>query len=204
MAITISAEDIQNARTYMPLEVKDLVASQIAVWCVQPDKPDAQHQSEDAPPMYHEKRGLRHLLMMGVLARFYLRRDFDTEDVTVTDADGHEVDKVPIDYYMSIPAYNEWAGSFVVNQMERLKKNKEISDRVYDLLYDFKAFENMVYGAIRDEADRRNDPVLRASAYFSGSVSPDYLKSMVDELEEIQNRVKGLTSAKTPEVEDNA
>lgn len=204
MAITISAEDIKNARTYMPLEVKDRVAVQIAEWCVQPDKPDAQHPAEDAPPLYHEKRGLRHLLMMGVLARYYLGRDFDSEDVTVTDADGHEVDKIPVDYYMSIPAYNEWASSAVMNQMERLKKNKEISDRVYDILYDFKAFENMVYGAIRDEVERRNDLILRASAYFAGSVSPEDLKSMVDELEEIQNRVKGLTSAAAPEVEDNA
>ena len=56
-----------------------------------------------------------------------------------------------------------------MNQLERLKKaaDKTALNTIFDLLYDYKAIEMMLTGAIRDELEAHNDPFNRAMQYFS-------------------------------------
>ena len=86
---------------------------------------------------------------------------------------------------MQLSEYDDWAGSHVINQLERLKKDKtkKVSNTVYDLLYDYKAFEGMIFGAIRDELEARNDALHRAAAVLC-EITPDMIKNAVGEIRE--------------------
>ena len=195
MAIVITKEDIQSARAYMPLALKAEIASQIAAWCVQPT--EIKDENGDAlPPIWQENRALRQLFVLGVFGRFYLRKDFATQSIKLT-KDGKPVGMQDVDYYMDVDAYDEWAESHVLNQIERLKldkRDKEISDKCYDILYDFKAFEAMTYGAIKDEIEEKNDLVKRAAEYIEVRLSKEYAEGKIAELEtlaaELESRKK--------------
>ena len=177
MAVIITREDVQNARTYMPILMKSQLASQIAIWCTDEAVGSG---NEGVVPLYLENRTKRQLFLYGLLAKWYLKREFECGSALVVD-DGEEKE-VEIDYFMTVESYDEWAGSHVMNQLERLKRDKEISDSVFDILQDFKALEAMIYGAVRDELEVRNDVVRRMSSSISAAITPSDVQGFVDEV----------------------
>ena len=182
MAVIITREDIKNARTYMPILMKTQLASQIAIWCTDEAVGSG---NEGVVPLYTENRTKRQLFLYGLLAKWYLQKEFECGTALIKE-DGEEKE-VEIDYFMTVAAYDEWAGSHVMNQLERLKRDKEISDSVFDILQDFKALEAMLYGAVRDELEVRNDVVRRLNTSLSASISPADIQGFVDEMKSIVN-----------------
>lgn len=188
MAVILTREDIKNARTYMPLLAKVQFAKQIAVWCTE-EAPGSGGEGE--VPLYIENRAKRQLFLYGLLARWYLRRDFTCGSALVT-RDG-ETEELEVDYYMSLDAYDEWGESHVMNQLERLKRDKEISDRVFDLLQDFKALEAMIYGAVRDELEVRNDFMRRFGRGMAAAITPAEIQGLVEQIKEFTDqRMSGV------------
>lgn len=181
MAVIITREDIQNARSYMPLLMKTQLARQIAVWCTD----EAEGSGDEGEvPFYTENRAKRQLFLYGLLARWYLKRDFECGSAQIT-KDG-ETEDLEVDYYMTVDAYDEWAGSHVMNQLERLKRDKEIADKVFDILQDFKALEALIYGAVRDELEVRNDIIRRFGKSVAASITPGEVQSLMDQIKAIQ------------------
>ena len=177
MAVTITESDISKASTYVPIEAKKGVARIIALFCVEPAA------DMGGAPVYRENRKFRQMFLMGILAEMYLHRDYHLQRVKLGE-DGEEQD---VRLLMQESEYDEWAASHVVNQLERLKKDKtkKVSNTVYDLLYDYKAFENMIFGAIRDELEARNDPLRRAAAVLC-EITPDMIKTALAGVRETQ------------------
>lgn len=168
-AITITESDIAKASTYVPIEAKNGIARIVATFCVEPT------DGMGDAPVYRENRKIRQMFLMGILAELYLHRDYHVQKVKVGEADEQEVRLL-----MQISEYDEWAESHVINQLERLKKDKtkKVSNTVYDLLYDYKAFEGMIFGAIRDELEARNDPLRRAAEALC-VITPEMIKTAV-------------------------
>ena len=183
MAVTITKQDILNANTYMPLGMKTQLARQIAQWCMEEEPGEA-----GTPSIWRESRARRQLFFYGLFGRFYLKKDFACGTVEYIE-DG-ETKETEIDYFMTVAEYDEWAGSHVMNQLERLKRDKEISDRIYDLLYDLKALEGTIYGAVRDELEKRNDPVKRLSMMVAAETGTAYLKSNLAEINDLARRME--------------
>lgn len=173
--ITITESDLAKASTYVPIEAKNGIARIVATFCVEPV------DGTGAVPVYRENRKLRQMFLMGILAELYLHRDYHIQKVTV-DETGEEQD---VRLLMQLSDYDEWAESHVINQLERLKKDKtkKVSNTVYDLLYDYKLFESMIFGAIRDELEARNDPLRRAAAVLC-EITPDMIKATVETIRE--------------------
>ena len=180
MAIILTKEDIQNARTYMPITMKRVLTRQVAVWCVDEEKGEP---GAEAPPLFRENRERRQLFLYGLLARWYLQKDFacGTADLV---KDGAVVEQ-EVDYYMAPADYDEWAGSHVMNQLERLKRDKDIADRIYDLLYDFRALEALSYGAVKDELARKNDLCERLMRCVGQASDPEQMKKTLAEIAEL-------------------
>lgn len=180
-AITITEEEVANASTYVSLESKAEISKIIAIFCVEPVK------SEDGLVVYRENRKLRQMFMMGILAEMYLHREYKMQTVKL---EGDEEAK-EVRLLMDLDDYDVWASSHVMNQLERLKKDKtkKVSNYVYDLLYDYKAFENFVYGAIRDEIEKQNDPMRRAMALLGAALTPENLKAMKEAASEITKQI---------------
>ena len=128
---------------------------------------------------------------MGILATM-LNRAFALQAVTVRgDESGEERH---LAWCMDEDVYTEWASSHVMNQLERMKKSKdtELVNRVFDFLYDYKAIEMMLSGAIRDELEINNDVFNRAMRYFTVAATQSAVNSLMDgELKNLIEARKG-------------
>ena len=184
--VTITPEDIEKARTYMPIGHKAAVTELMAQLCVRYVENEAHGADMQLPARAVEDRATRAQCLMGILAGWYFHKDFPTAGVSYRGEDGSLVTK-PIACCMDTATLDEWAGSHVINQLERLKKEKKAANKVYDLLYDFRAFELMLNGAIRDELDKRNDPALRMSEMMAVQVSPEAMQQTFRALMDMRN-----------------
>lgn len=180
-AITITEEEVANAATYVALESKVEIAKIIAIFCSEPTT------DEDGFVMYRENRKLRQMFLMGILAEMYLHREYKKQAVKTSDSE----EPKEVRLLMDLDDYDAWASSHVMNQLERLKKDKtkKVSNYVYDLLYDYKAFENIIYGAIRDELERQNDPLRRAMISLKAAITPENVKALKETAEEITKQI---------------
>ena len=176
--INITAEDIKAAASHTPLSTKESLTRAIAELCIEP----VEVKADDAtplPPLFRENRKLRMQFQMGLLASL-LGRGYAQQTVRVRTEEGF--DERPLACCMDEDEYQKWASSHVMNQLERLKKNKEaeVVNTVFDFLYDYKAMEVMLMGAIKDALEVRNDPFNRAMQYFGTSAIQSAMDSMVD------------------------
>jgi hypothetical protein len=180
--ITITEEDIAKVTTYVPLETKISIANIIAAFCV--EKAD---NSENSDGLYRENRKLRQMFLMGILAEMYLHKDYKLQTVKLSeDGEAQEVRLL-----MDLDEYDRWASSHVMNQLERLKKDKtkKASNLMYDLLFDYKAFEGIVFGAIRDTLEAKNDILRRATAALSEAWTPETAKTAARAIKEIGSEI---------------
>lgn len=188
MALTIKIEekDIEQASSFVPVSQKYVVAALAAKICVE-TVPKKQNPWPEAPDRFRENRMLRHMVMMGILAKFYLNKEFEPAEISYG-VKGKKRQQSQVDFMMDGQTYDEWAGSHVINQLERLKKSKEraTADKVFDILYDYKAFENMVFGAIRDELELRNDVCGRLGALLSVQVTPADMQRLIEEVKAME------------------
>lgn len=196
MAIEITKEQLKNARTYIPIASKEILAEQIAGWVM-----ESVEMTKDSmfpmPPMWKENRAVKNLLMLGIFCRYYLRLDFDCQGVRLME-DGKQVGEQEIDFFPTTEAYDELASSMIFNQLERLKKtDKEVGNVIFDALYDFKTLEQMVNAEIKELLSRRNDVVTRVMDMIMLIGSESNLEALKSELKNVQDALtkqEGLIS----------
>lgn len=187
--VEITPEDIMNAKTFTSLSAKEVLTRSIAEFCI--ELVGVQDGEETLPPMFRENRKLRQQFQMGILATL-LGRDFELQTVTIRGDESGEEQHLA--WCMDEDVYNEWASSHVMNQLERMKKSKdtELVNRVFDFLYDYKAIEMMLSGAIRDELEIKNDVFNRAMRYFTVAATQSAVNSLMDgELKKLIEARKG-------------
>lgn len=182
--INITREDIERAKDYLPLEIKETMVRLMAPLCLEQVRNPNSSGARPLPDIVRESRKMRQQCLMGVFAQWYMGRKIEMQIASYVDNDGNAKEK-PINYCMSADEYDKWAGSHVMNQMERWKRAKNtVSNKVYDIMYDFKAFENMLLGVIRDEIDARNDPALRMMQMMDAQTSPETLRETLKVMQE--------------------
>jgi len=181
-AIKINEQDILNAVSYIDIGVKEDFTRAVAFMCLEPV--EVQDGESPLPTMFRENKKIKAQYLMGTLA-LLLQKPFAAQQIKT----GEELTGC-----MSEADYNLWASSHVMNQLERLKKvkNSEVVNKLFDLLYDYKAIDMMLTGAIRDELEVRNDPFNRAMQFFNSSALQSAMDSMVDgELKKLIEERKG-------------
>ena len=181
-AINITEQDILNATDYVDIGTKETFTRAIAFICLEPV--EVQNDNEPLPMMFRENKKIKAQYLMGALAML-LQRSFTPQALKSGEI---------LDGCMDEADYNLWASSHVMNQLERLKKsrNGEMVNKLFDLLYDYKAIEMMLTGAIKDELEVRNDPFNRAMQYFSNAALQSALNSFTDgELRKLIDERKG-------------
>ena len=188
MAIEISVEDIIKAKAYMPISIKEARARVLAMMCV--ERVDIPNDGIlPMPPMWQENRMLRHQFLMGTLVSFYLGRELQKQKVVFNTEHGKSKE-VELDYLMDTDQYNEYAESHIMNQLERLKKNKEVGNKVYDICYDFKMFENMLLGAIKDKVEQLNEPCGRLMQMIQMQTTPETVENALNELNSLNEQLQ--------------
>lgn len=196
MAIELTKDQLKDAKTYIPIAAKEILAEQIAGWVMESVEM-TKDSTSPMPPMWKENRAAKNLLMLGILCKYYLNLDFACQSVRLLE-NGKQVGEQEIDFFPTTEAYDELAGSMIINQLERLKKgSKEISDTIFDILYDYKTLEQMVNAEIKELLARKNDPVVRMMEIVMLIGSEKNLNAMKGELGKLQNEIekkKGVSS----------
>lgn len=194
MAIIITPEDIKKANSYIEITKKEALARLMANICIEEVK-----TKNGTPPMYRENRMRRSQFMMGVLASLYFNKPVDVQKAEVKNKKGKkDIQDVPC--LMGFDMYDEWAGSHVINQMERLKHckvglgtpkgaSKTVGDKVFDILYDYKGFETMLCAAIKDKLCELNDFCDRFTLMMQQSTDPETVKAIIEELNKLPAEV---------------
>lgn len=168
-AVNITEQDILGATSYFAISVKEEFTRAIAFACLEPVKVTDDEQA--LPTMFRENKKIKAQYLMGILATL-LNKQFTYQKL----ASGEELPTC-----MDEAEYDSWASSHVMNQLERLKKckNAEVVNKLFDVLYDYKAMEMMLTGAIKDELEIRNDPFNRAMQWFTLSAADAGVKEIV-------------------------
>ena len=189
MAVTITIDDVKKARNYMPIENKYALTGFMAKLIVRITENDAGSKSAPLPPMRIEDRIRRAQFLNGVLAGYYFGAQFDREKLLFRDEETGETKSREIELCMSVSALDDWLSGHPINQLERLKKDKSVANKVYDILYDFRAFELMLNSAIREEMDKANDPAIRMAEVLAAQTTPESLKETMDLLKEYREKI---------------
>lgn len=182
----IDEEMIKKATSYIPLATKKAIATALADAClVAVDKTTENIATETQlpiPQLYREECGAKPLYLMYYFLTEYLH-------IKLSD----EFTEEEYDYY---------ASSHIFNQLERFKTaDKEIKDKVFDILYDFKELKKMLDTEIFNLKESRNDGVERISASISLFSSPENVKQLNDLLQktigEVETAQKKLADKRT-------
>lgn len=183
--IVITPEIVKNATDYIPLMKKQEMAETIAQKCIvkvlmkYTEKGDGT-DSVPMPDRYQEYHMYTNLYLMGVLAHEYLHIPYEG------DGTGKEI----IDYEnLKMPAnvYDQWGASHVLNQLEQMKTDRELREKVFDLLNDYKDFRWMLAHEIDILLGHNNDVVTRMMQALGASIKEMAADSMQELGETLQN-----------------
>lgn len=182
----IDEEMIKKATSYIPLATKKAIAIALADAClVAVDKTTENIATETQlpiPQLYREECGAKPLYLM-----YY----FLTEYLHIAMSD--EFTEEEYDYY---------ASSHIFNQLERFKTaDKEIKDKVFDILYDYKELKKMLDTEIFNLKESRNNTLDRIQDSISLFASPENIKQLNDLLQktigEVETAQKKLADKRT-------
>lgn len=174
--IVITPEIVKSATDYIPLMKKQEMAETIAQKCIvkvlmkYTEKGDGT-DSVPMPDRYQEYHMYTNLYLMGVLAHEYLHIPYEG------DGTGKEI----IDYEnLKMPAnvYDQWGASHVLNQLEQMKTDRELREKVFDLLNDYKDFRWMLAHEIDILLGHNNDVVTRMMQALGASIKEMAADSM--------------------------
>ena len=183
--IVITPEIVKNATDYIPMMKKQEMAETIAQKCIvkvlmkYTEKGDGT-DSVPMPDRYQEYHMYTNLYLMGVLAHEYLHIPYEG------DGTGKEI----IDYEnLKMPAnvYDQWGASHVLNQLEQMKTDRELREKVFDLLNDYKDFRWMLAHEIDILLGHNNDVVTRMMQAIGASIK----EMAADSMQELGEALQG-------------
>lgn len=183
--IVITQEIVKNATDYIPLMKKQEMAETIAQKCIvkvlmkYTEKGDGT-DSVPMPDRYQEYHMYTNLYLMGVLAREYLHIPYEG-DGSGEEHTGYDNLKMPVN------VYDQWGASHVLNQLEQMKTDREMREKVFDLLNDYKDFRWMLAHEIDILLGHDNDVVTRMMQALGASIKEMAADSMQELGEALQS-----------------
>lgn len=176
-------EIFRGARSVLPLMQKAEIVSHCAERCIDRVVVNTGERFRgDVPPMYRENGQRKRRYLMGILARAYLRLDFD----------GCEDDP----WLMSADDYDKMGGMTLLNRIDRMKKEGDVlRDKAFDLLADFRDLEKMLNTEIYANLAVMNDVVARMNMAMQSAVTPEKLQELTAMADELQKTAEDIQNA---------
>ena len=180
--LTLTEEWLRDkARSYVPLKEKREFVELCAMKCF--DRMEiGTEDGQPLPPFYKENAVSKQKYMTGALLRLYLGvvGDFGGEDDP---------------YRMTDEAFDEWARCFPVSQIERMKrttKDKELQDKIYDLLADYKSLEKLLNAECYGLLPAMNDTLSRFQMMMSAQTTPEVMAELQKTVEQTQRELEAF------------
>lgn len=168
----ITQEVMEKAQTYIPIAMKELIASDLARDCIKETQMIRPHDAEEPEesefglrPVYGESPSTKARIMMTILMSMYLK---------VWDDDAP--------FLCAAEEYDKWAGAHVLNQIERFKSG-EYREKAFDLIADYREMERYLNSAIYSVLRELNDPVKRFMEAMGEIGSAEGIQKALDTIE---------------------
>lgn len=172
----ITEETLEKANTYVPLKEKIDFVTRSAEKCFDFVEIAV---GENRTRHYKENPETKRRFLMGFLLSEYLHLPFEPVEGEA--------------YLMAVDEYDEYAGSHIINQLNRLKKS-ELRDKAFDLLADYQEVEKLFGAEIRSLLEAANEPIHRASVMLKElveqSLTPDGLEELKAKLDAYNSKEK--------------
>ncbi|MEG1757794.1 MAG: hypothetical protein RR235_04970 [Oscillospiraceae bacterium] len=173
--VVLSASDIEKAKSYMPLLNKAAVARAMAPACVETVKLGTEDRLSPIPDRAQENTMTRERGLMGVFVRFYLNLEWEgwEEDILIP-----------------VNIYDDFMGSHIFGQLERMKSNARLRDKVFDMLSDYRRFQSMLGTEIATLIAHKNDVAARLLSVIYSQTTSESMSGAMEELERLKNEAK--------------
>lgn len=172
----ITKEMIKNAKTYMPLANKEIIAKTIASKCIEPAKIDEQNKIGRTflalPQLKKENIVLKQILFLNVFLGFYF--NVDIPEKTKSGEDYNPYDR-----------HDFYAGGDIYNQVDRFKTDLEVKNIVFSLMSDFRDFKKIVESEIYNLKTIANDSLDRFVDAIAVLGNPENIKSLIEEIKKL-------------------
>ncbi|MBO5969231.1 MAG: hypothetical protein J6S14_12120 [Clostridia bacterium] len=183
--VVITEKNIEDANSRIPVTLKYTLAKYIAEFCIDKRQITIKENGQDsvALPDMAQRNTLRETqFKIGVFVKEYMDTDFEPV---------HDTDDKIIPYLMAADEADKW--SDFETQLDRLKRNKAVADKCYEMLNDYHAFCRMVSIEIEQELQIKNDIVGRFAWLLKDLIntfSPEELKKSLDEIKDLQEQIE--------------
>lgn len=192
---TITEQDIRNAATYIPIGEKSEFVQYIGDnRCLQAF--NISYGDDALPPMFREDHELKSRYMLTALLKMYLKQNVETLEDD--------------EWLMTRDEYDRWCGGHLMNTIEHFKANKELRDKIYNMMADYKDLEKRVNLELYGRLNVMNDILLRAVQMLGSQITPDNLMSMSKTIEDMQGELKkeldrrqGIIDGTSPELAED-
>lgn len=180
----ITEDMMRKAESYLSLTAKEAIVQTVLPGCVKRifdydyEKDAYQTKEDDLPttmPMYGEDTAFKSRVVMGTVLHFYLGIDIG-ENLSI------EPD-----------VYDLYAGSHIMNQIERFKANPELKSKSFDMLADIRDFEKRLNCAVYSLLQLKNDVGGRVLNALGAMMSQEALENVIRATNEAQ---KGMEAEK--------
>lgn len=174
----ITKEIIQAANDYMPIDLKESLARDIADSVLSEAPTDRQNIPSlgvlSLPRIKEENPKKKSVFLLFFFLKFYLKAEVDEKNFD----------------------YDYYASGNVFNQMERLKAEYDIKNKVFDIIADFKEFKKFVDTEIYNRRTNANDGMGRFFSAMQQYTSPENISRAAEEM-------KKLIDGRTAELQTN-
>ena len=173
----LTEDMMRNAKSYLSLTAKEAIVQTVLPGCVKRifdydyEKNEYRSAEDDLPttmPMYGEDTAFKSRVVMGTVLHFYLGIDIG-ENLSI------EPD-----------VYDLYAGSHIMNQIERFKANPELKSKSFDMLADIRDFEKRLNCAVYSLLQLKNDVGGRVLNALGVMMSQDALENVIRATNEAQ------------------
>lgn len=180
----ITEDMMRKAESYLSLSAKEAIVQTVLPGCVKRifdydyEKDAYQTKEDDLPttmPMYGEDTAFKSRVVLGTVLHFYLGIDIG-ENLSI------EPD-----------VYDLYAGSHIMNQIERFKANPELKSKSFDMLADIRDFEKRLNCAVYSLLQLKNDVGGRVLNALGVMMSQEALENVIRATNEAQ---KGMEAEK--------
>lgn len=161
-SFVLTKEIFTNAKTYIPLDEKIVLATVIAERSIKPIKLDKDNGI--LTNLICEDMATKNILIMQILIEQYLGLNFTNKEEDI------------------FKSYDYYASGSLINQIERFKFDSELKAKAYDLLDDFKQFKAIVSTTIYNNILEVNDIGNRISKALLSILTPENIQKTVAQI----------------------
>lgn len=173
-----------KARSYVPVKEKQDFVNAVSGLCFDVLNISATTGDSATPPLYKENPVKKQKYLSAAIAKLYLGEGFtqasEDDPWMMTDED--------YDFFSAVRPLSQ------IERIRRGTKDREIQDKCFDLMQDYKDLREMLNSEIHGLMRAMNDTLARFQILQAIQVTPEYLEEQKEALDKLNNEITEYAS----------